>query len=76
MIIIVTLFFHIGYISLDNNCNMEYNYLINFHIRNEEEKMKKINKFQNEYKYTIIVLTLEVFVNLSQAVASLQTLFA
>lgn len=55
---------------------MEYNYLINFHIRNEEEKMKKINKFQNEYKYTIIVLTLEVFVNLSQAVASLQTLFA
>lgn len=38
--------------------------------------MKKAKNYSKEYKYTLFVLTLEVFANVSQALPALQTLFA
>ena len=38
--------------------------------------MKKATKYSKEYKYTLFVLTLEVFVSISQTVPVVQTMFA
>ena len=38
--------------------------------------MKKVTKYSKEYKYTLFVLTLEVFANISQALPAMQTLLA
>lgn len=34
--------------------------------------MKKAAKYSKEYKYTLLILTLEVFVSITQAIAALE----
>jgi hypothetical protein len=38
--------------------------------------MKKATKYSKEYKYTLFILSLEVFVSISQTVPVLQTMLA